>query len=84
MSWIWKDKPQKKTKLNFTAETRQPQLEKRVIKLHLEVDMEYPYATDIVKTIRETKTSFVLPEHVQMLDARLSHVEILGEPDVRL
>ena len=84
MNWIWKDKAQKKTKLDFTAKTREPVLEKRVIRISLEVDMVYPFALDIGQAIRETKTSFELPEHVRMLDARLSHVEILGEPDVQL
>ena len=84
MSWIWKDKPQKKTKLDFTAKTREPVLDKRVIRITLEVDMVYPFALDIAQAIRETHTAFELPEHVRMLDARLSHVEVLGEPDVRL
>ena len=32
---------------------------------------------DIVQAIRETKTSFDLPMGIEMMDAHLSHVEVL-------
>jgi len=42
--------------------------------------MEYPDSMDIIQAIRETKTSFDLPMGIEMKDAHLAHVEILGEP----
>ena len=83
MSWLWKDKTsQEKTKLDFTAKNRRRDLVTRTIKVHLELQMEYPESMDIVQAIRETKTSFDLPMGIEMKDAHLAHVEILGEPDV--
>ena len=81
MSWLWKDKKQQeKTKLDFSAKNRRKGVITRNIKLHLELQMEYPDSMDIVQAIRDIKTSFDLPMGIEMKDAHLAHVEILGEP----
>ena len=62
MSWLWGDKKsQEKTKLDFTAKNRRRDLVNRTIKVHLELQMEYPEKMDIIQGIRDTKTSFDLP-----------------------
>ena len=81
MSWIWGDKKQEKTKLDFTAKSRRRDLVKRTIRVHLELEMEYPNKIDIIQAIRDTKTSFDLPMGIEMQDAHLAHIEILGDPD---
>ena len=82
MSWLWKDKkPQEKTKLEFSAKNRRRDVITRTIKVHLELQMEYPESMDIVKSIRETRTSFDLPLGIELRDAHLAHVEILGDPN---
>lgn len=82
MSWLWKDKkPQEKTKLEFSAKNRRRDVITRTIKVHLELEMEYPESMDIVKSIRETRTSFDLPLGIELKDAHLAHVEILGDPN---
>ena len=85
MNWLWKDKTetQEKTKLDFSAKNRRRDLVTRNIKVHLELQMEYPENLDIVQAIRDTKTSFDLPMGIEMKDAHLARVEILGEPDAR-
>ena len=81
MSWLWKDKkPQKKTKLDFSAKNRRRDLVTNTIKVHLELVLEYPQSTDIAQSIRDTKTSFDLPPGIEMKDAHLAHIEILGPP----
>jgi hypothetical protein len=81
MSWLWKDKKQQeKTKLEFSAKNRRRDVITRTIRVHLELQMEYPDSMDIIQAIRETKTSFDLPMGIEMKDAHLAHVEILGEP----
>ena len=83
MNWLWKDKTQQeKTKLEFSAKNRRRDLINRTVKVHLELQLEYPESMDIVQAIREVKTSFDLPMGIEMLDAHLAHVEILGDPDV--
>ena len=43
--------------------------------------MEYPGKMDIVQGIRDTKTSFDLPPGIELKDAHLAHIEILGDPN---
>lgn len=83
MSWIWGEKKsQEKIKMNFTAKNRRRDLINRTIRVHLELEMEYPAKVDIIQGLRDTKTSFDLPMGIEMKDAHMSHVEILGDPNV--
>ena len=82
MSWIWGEKKkQEKTKLDFTAKNRRRDLINRTVKVHLELQMEYPEKMDIVQAIRDTKTSFDLPMGIELKDAHLARVEIMGDLD---
>jgi len=80
MKWLWGEK-QEKTKMDFTAKNRRRDLIKRTLKVHLELEMEYPIKMDIIQAIRDTKTTFDLPMGIEMKDAHLAHIEILGDPD---
>jgi len=83
MSWIWGEKKkQEKTKLDFTAKNRRRDLVERTVKVHLELQMEYPGKMDIIQAIRDTKTSFDLPLGIELKDAHLAHIEIMGKADV--
>jgi len=82
MSWIWGEKKsQEKTKMDFTAKNRRRDLVNRTLKVHLELEMEYPNKIDIIQAIRDTKTSFDLPMGIELKDAHLAHIEIMGDPD---
>jgi hypothetical protein len=82
MSWIWGEKKsEEKIKMNFTAKNRRRDLINRTIKVHLELEMEYPAKVDIIQGLRDTKTSFDLPMGIEMKDAHMSHIEILGDPN---
>ena len=82
MSWIWGEKKnQEKTRLDFSAKNRRRDLTEKTIKVHLELLMEYPNNMDIVQAIRDTKTSFDLPMGIELKDAHLSHIEIIGKSD---
>ena len=84
MNWIWGDKKgQEKTKMDFTAKNRRRDLINRTIKVHLELEMEYPEKMDIVQGIRDTKTSFDLPMGIELKDAHLAHIEIMGDPNAK-
>ena len=85
MNWIWgeKKKGQERTKMDFTAKNRRRDLITRTIKVHLELQMEYPDKMDIVQSIRDTKTSFDLPMGIELKDAHLAHIEILGDEDAK-
>tara|TARA_R100000951_G_C2595073_1_gene166320 strand:+ start:629 stop:883 length:255 start_codon:yes stop_codon:yes gene_type:complete len=83
MSWIWGEKKsQEKVKMNFTAKNRRRDIVNRTIKVHLELEMEYPAKVDIIQGLRDTKTSFDLPMGIEMKDAHMAHIEILGDPNV--
>ena len=80
MSWIWGEKKgQEKTKLDFTAKNRRRDLINGTVKVHLELQMEYPEKMDIVQAIRDTKTSFDLPMGIELKDAHLARIEIMGD-----
>ena len=82
MSWLWgAKKSQDRVKMDFTAKNRRRDLISRTIKVHLELQMEYPDKMDIVQGIRDTKTSFDLPMGIELKDAHLAHIEILGDED---
>jgi hypothetical protein len=82
MSWIWGEKKtEAKVKMDFTAKNRRRDLVSRTIKVHLELQMEYPQNIDIIQGIKDTKTSFDLPMGIELKDAHMSHIEVLGEPD---
>ena len=81
MNWLWGDKKQDKVPLDFTAKNRRRDLIQRTIKVHLELQMEYPEKMDIIQSIRDTKTSFDLPMGIELKDAHLAHIEILGDSD---
>ena len=81
MKWIWGfGRKQEKTPINYTAKTRRRDQISRTIKLHIELDMEYSNSMNIIKTIRDAKVNFDLPPGVEIKDAHLAHVEVLGEP----
>jgi hypothetical protein len=84
MSWIWGEKKSKgKVRLGFTAENNRGDLITRTVKVHLELDMEYPQNIDIVQAIVDTETSFNLPAGIELKGANIAHIEILGEPDAK-
>tara|TARA_R110000765_G_scaffold76954_1_gene151257 strand:+ start:665 stop:928 length:264 start_codon:yes stop_codon:yes gene_type:complete len=87
MNWIWGEKKNtkatEKTKMDFTAKNRRRDLITRTVKVHLELQMEYPGKMDIVQGIRDTKTSFDLPPGIELKDAHLAHIEVLGEPNAK-
>ena len=68
--------------MNFTAKNRRRDIVNRTIKVHLELEMEYPAKVDIIQGLRDTKTSFDLPMGIEMKDAHMAHIEILGDPNV--
>lgn len=82
MSWLWGEKKLKeKIKLGFTAENNRGDLVNRTIKVHLELDMEYPKNIDIIQAIVDTETSFNLPTGIELKGANIAHIEILGDPN---
>lgn len=81
---MWGEKKaEDKVKLDFTAKNRRRDLIKRTVKIHLELQMEYPQKLDIIQGIRDTKTSFDLPMGIDLKDAHISHIEVLGDPDAK-
>lgn len=80
MNWIWGEKKgQEKVKLNFEAKNRRHGVVRKVVKVHLELELEYPESIDIAQALKDTKTSFELPMSIEMIDAHLSRVEILDD-----
>ena len=82
MSWIWGEKKQEPTKVEFTAKSRAEDIINRKVRIHLDLDMTYPYTFDIVETIKEINASFSMPVGVDITEVHLTHIELLGGSDV--
>jgi len=80
--WIWSEKKkQERTELDFTAKNRRRDLIERTVKVHLELQMEYPGKMNIVEAIRDIKTTFDLPVGIEVKTAHLAHIEIMENPN---
>ena len=55
----------------------------RKVRIHLELDMEYPYTFDIVQTIKEITADFSMPFGVDIKDVHLTSIQLLGWSDVK-
>ena len=82
MSWLWKDKPQEKTSIEITTNHNRGNMMRKNIKVHLDINMEFPIDMDPIQAIRSVKANFDLPKNIDILTADISHVEILGDSDV--
>jgi hypothetical protein len=84
MSWIWgeKKKEPKKTKLEFTTNSAERHLIKRTVKVQVEFQVEYPMSVDIVQAFREIHATFETPMGVEIKDAHMDRIEILGGSNV--
>ena len=82
MSWIWGEKKLEPTKVEFTAKSRAEDIINRKVRIHLDLDMTYPYTFDIVQTMKEINASFSLPVGVDISEVHLTHIELLGGSDV--
>ena len=82
MSWIWGEKKAGPTKLGFEAKTRAEDMINRKVRIHLDLDMEYPYTFDIVDTMKQISPTFSMPIGVDIKQVLLTHIELLGGTDV--
>jgi len=83
MNWIWGEKKEEPTKVEFTAKNRAEDIINRTVRIHLDLEMEYPYTFDIVQTIKEINADFSMPVGVDIKDVHLTSIELLGGTDVR-
>ena len=72
---------EERDKFRHLLKNRRRDLINRTIRVHIELEMEYPTKIVIIQAIRDTKTTFDLPMGIEMKDAHLAHIEILGDPD---
>ena len=82
MSWLWKDKPQEKTKIEFTTTHGRHNKQRSQVRVTLELDMEYPVTLDVADVIRSVRANFDLPQSIEILTADIAHIEIMDESDV--
>ena len=83
MNWIWGEKKEEPTKVEFSAKNRAEDIINRKVRIHLDLDMEYPYTFDIVQTIKEITADFSMPVGVDIKSVNLTSIELLGGSDVR-
>jgi len=83
MSWLWGEKKkQEDIPMEYDSNTREENIIHRTLKVHLEIQMEYPSNKDVIKILRDLNPSFSLPPGTAINDMKMSHVEILGDPNV--
>lgn len=81
MKWLWgaKREEQESTPLAFETKSRRRDVVRQIVRVHLDLDIEYPPTTNVVQALRETKANFELPPGVDMKAAHISRVEILRD-----
>ena len=77
MSWIWGEKKEEPTKVDFIAKSRAEDIINRRVRIHLDLDMTYPYTFDIVQTIKDINVSFNMPIGIDISQVLLTHIELL-------
>ena len=75
LNWIWGEKKQKPTKVNFTSETREVNKIKRTAHITLEIQFEYPEDLDIVDVVRQMHAKYSCAPRTQVLDVNMLRVE---------
>jgi len=78
MNWIWAEK-KKKTPLKFNVKNSGNGNIQSVVKVHIEFTMEHPQGIDLTEVIRTTEATFDLPAGVEIQNADITHIELLGE-----
>jgi len=78
LQWIWGDKKDSPTKLEFTAKNKEKIFMKSKIKVHLLLDIESPISEDVQKTIKTSKVDFLLPPDTTLHGVELTMIEYLG------
>ena len=82
MNWIWGEKKEDPTKVEFSAKNRAEDIINRTVRISLVLEMEYPYTFDIVQTIKEIKADFSMPVGIDITSVNLTDIELLGGTDV--
>ena len=77
MSWIWGEKKEEPTKVDFIAKSRAEDIINRRVRIHLDLDMTYPYTFDIVQTMKDINVSFNMPIGIDITQVLLTHIELL-------
>tara|TARA_R100001377_G_C3153599_1_gene97189 strand:- start:93 stop:332 length:240 start_codon:yes stop_codon:yes gene_type:complete len=76
MKWVWGEKKQEKSALNFASETDERSVIRTKIKVHYELDIEYPAKENIGQVLRDIKYEMKLPSGVTIHDGSILHVEV--------
>tara|TARA_R110002051_G_C8705567_1_gene495007 strand:- start:882 stop:1121 length:240 start_codon:yes stop_codon:yes gene_type:complete len=76
MKWTWGEKKQEKTSLNFAAELDQTSVIRTKVKVHYELDIEYPAKENIAQVLRDIKYEMKLPTGVTIHEGEILHVEV--------
>lgn len=79
MKWLWGDKKQEKTPVDFSSQTRKGVRVRERVRVHLELDVEAPQSMNVIQALRDTKVNFDLPPGVTLKAARYAHIEMLGD-----
>jgi hypothetical protein len=75
MKWIWGEKKEKSS-LNFAAETDENSVIRTKVKVHYELDMEYPAKENIAQVLRDVQYDMKLPAGVTLHDGDILHIEV--------
>lgn len=76
MKWLWGEKKQEKTPLNFTAKPSSHAIIRTKVKVIYELDVEYPSAQNIVEVLRDITYDFHLPGGVIVHNGTILTVEV--------
>ena len=77
----WFKRKNKKIKMEFTTNHVSETVQRKLLRVHLDVNFEYPKDVEVVEALEKVNTTFHMPEGMQILTADIVNVEILGDSD---
>ena len=81
MKWTWGEKKQGQevTPLDYNTERDTTAIIRTTVKVHHTLDIEYPAKDNIAQVLRDVEVDMKLPPGVEIHDADITHVEVLGD-----
>tara|TARA_R110000751_G_scaffold17434_1_gene54037 strand:- start:162 stop:410 length:249 start_codon:yes stop_codon:yes gene_type:complete len=81
MKWLWGEKKhkQERTSMNYNTERDTTAIIRTTVKVHHTLDIEYPAKDNIAQVLRDVEVDMKLPPGVEIHDADITHVEVLGD-----
>ena len=79
MKWLWGEKKQEITPMNIDSKEYPNAIIRQKVKVHHELDIEYPRGENIAQVLRDIQYDLKLPPAVKVHGGDITYVEVYSE-----